>query len=335
MMDEEYTDEMDYDEDETVLVDRVPRKPPRDLTVEEEIIHKARSNFDQLPMLEVVFDRFALSLGAALKSYTSTGTDVAIASIDYMSCGDALDSLPSPGFLVMTNARPWDGRLLLALNTDLLFSTLELMLGGRSIRPRPQTPRFFTMIEKRVGARVAEIILAEMAEAFATLADVQFVIEELENNPRSTILAPPASPCVKITLDVMLDDRGGQISVLIPHATLEPVRGLLSQVFLGGQLGGDQNWRNSLKHLLSDTPVSLEAILTEVNLPMTDVLRWAPGQTIDLGINVDHMPRVTCSGHEMFRGAMGRCRNGSVALRIVTETDPDPEETPADDGAPT
>lgn len=315
------------DDDETILIDREakPAPPRKDLCVEEEIIQKAKLNFEQLPMLEVVFDRFGLSLGAALKSYTSTATDVSIASIDYMSCGEALDSLPSPGFLAMTHARPWDGRLLLALNTDLLFSTLELMLGGRSIQPRPQTPRFFTMIEKRVGARLAEIILAEMAEAFATLADVQFVIEELENNPRSTILAPPVSPCVKIMIDVMLEDRGGQIAVLIPHATLEPVRGLLAQVFLGGQLGGDKNWRQSLQNLLEDTPVTLDAILTEMSLPLNDVLSWKVGQTLDLGVNSDHPPTVTCSGHTMFKTAMGRCRNGSIALRVTEETHPEEE----------
>lgn len=327
MMDDDLTDDLADDlaeDDETILIDRgrTSATPLGDLTVEEEIIQKAKLNFEQLPMLEVVFDRFGLSLGAALKSYTSTATDVAIASIDYMSCGEALDSLPSPGFLAMTHARPWDGRVLLALNTDLLFSTLELMLGGRSIQPRPQTPRFFTMIEKRVGARLAEIILAEMAEAFATLADVQFVIEELENNPRSTILAPPVSPCIKIMIDVMLEDRGGQIAVLIPHATLEPIRGLLSQVFLGGQLGGDKNWRDSLKNLLEDTPVTLDAILTQIEVPMTDMLGWKVGQTLDLGINSDHPPTVTCSGHEMFSTAMGRCRNGSIALRITEETHP-------------
>ncbi|MFO7804425.1 MAG: FliM/FliN family flagellar motor switch protein, partial [Paracoccaceae bacterium] len=46
-----------------------------------------------------------------------------------------------------------------------------------------------------------------------------------------------------------------------------------------------------------------------------------PGQVLNLGIDTEHEVTVACSGKDMFRAAIGRRRNGSVALRVSAELD--------------
>lgn len=287
--------------------------------IEEQIIRMASLNYERLPMLEAIFDRFALSLGAILKTYTGTLSEVSLESFDYMAVGPALDSLGGPSLLLVTEASPWDGRLALSIDPPLLFTTLEIMLGGRSVQAKNWTPRSFTAIEKRLGQKLGEVVLAELVSAFDHVDKVKFNVSHLESSPQNAVLAPPTSASVKIVLKVDFEGRGGSLCFIIPDATLEAVRPQLAQSFFGGQLGGDNGWRSLLTQSIQETDVTVTAVLHEFEANLRDVLEWKPGQTIDLGIDMSQEVAVSCSGRTMFRAAVGRRKNGSVALRVTED----------------
>lgn len=300
-------------------------------SIEEQIIRMATLNYDRLPMLEVIFDRYSLSLGGALKSYTAAATEVELRDFSYMTCTEALDSLKAPMFIAVGHTVLWEGPLVLAVEPELLFAALEIMLGGRSAVPNDWTPRNFTAIERRLGQQLCEVTLNELTEAFAQLAEVPLAIGYVENSAQSIVLGPPSNPCVRVTLDVKFEGRGGAITYIIPYNTLDPIRPILMQPFLGGKLGGDDSWRAELDQKLKTATVTLNAVLHELEQPMSKVLAWEPGQLLDLGIFTDHEVCVTCGGRPMFRAAMGRRANQSVALRITEEFTP--KEEAKDDGA--
>ncbi|SFP65348.1 flagellar motor switch protein FliM [Tranquillimonas alkanivorans] len=288
-------------------------------TVEEHIIRRAQHSHEKLPLLEVIFDRYALALAPALKSYTAAGADVELRSFEYMNCAQALESLPSPGFLVVTDAEGWQGPVLTSVQPELLFAALEITLGGRTSRSKAWTPRSFTAIEKRLGTKLCEVMLRQLTEAMEQFAEVAFAVSHVETTPQSMALAPPASPCARITLDVALEGRGGELVFVLPYSAFEEVRPVFAQTFLGGRLGGDTGWRDVMRDRLQDTNVTLSAVLTELRVPMSDMLGWRPGETLDLGIDAEHPATVGCGGLPMFRGAVGRRKNGSVALKVTEE----------------
>ncbi|WP_212522776.1 FliM/FliN family flagellar motor switch protein [Actibacterium sp. MT2.3-13A] len=296
---------------------RPPEPGLETASVEEQIIRMATLSYERLPMMEVIFDRFALSLGGALKSFSAAPTEVTLDAFEYMSCNEALESLPAPWLVAVSSAKPWEGSLALVIDPDLLFTMLETMLGGRGAEKAGWVPRSFTSIEKRLATRLCEVALRELTEAFANVAEVRFSVDHLENSPHSTVLAPPRSACVKITLDVSVEGRGGKLVLVIPNMTFEPARALLAQTFLGGQIGGDSSWQSLLTESLQDTSVDLVALLHELKLPLAEVLGWRPGDVLDLGIDTEAEVTVNVSGKKMFHAAMGRRRNGSVALRVT------------------
>lgn len=298
------------------MIDTLNAEAP-DGPVEEQIIHMATISYERLPMLEVLFDRFALSLSGAIKAYSGATTEVSLQDFTYGNCGAALDSLPSPVLIAMTSATGWDGRMATVIEPQLLFALLEFMLGGRTARDGAWEPRSFTTIEKRIGTQLCDVALRELSSAFAPVTDVKFSIDSLENSPRALVLAPPASPCIKVELRVELEGRGGNLTFVIPNATFEKLRPQLIESFFGAQLGVDSGWRSLLADSLQGTNVDLTAVLHELKIPLSDVLSWQKGQTIDLGITADNCATVNCSGRPMFRAATGRNRNGSVALRVT------------------
>src|SRR3546814_21074970 len=83
-------------------------------------------------------------------------------------------------------------------------------------------------------------------------------------------------------LRIDMEDRGGRLELLIPYATLEPVRELLLQMFMGEKFGRDSIWENHLATELWFTDVQLEAVLDEVPANLSDVLKWSVGSRLQL-----------------------------------------------------
>src|SRR5690606_34938695 len=69
----------------------------------------------------------------------------------------------------------------------------------------------------------------------------------------------PSNACVLVRLRVDMEDRGGKLELLLPYATLEPVRELLLQQFMGEKFGRDSIWETHLAEELRSTEVSLES----------------------------------------------------------------------------
>ncbi|WP_439561832.1 flagellar motor switch protein FliM [Roseinatronobacter sp.] len=300
--------------------------------VQEEIIHAALHRYERLPVFEVIMARMAQALGPALRAALHTKVEVSLHAVEYLACGEALDQAPAPGLVAVVTAKPWSGVLAVTLEPALLFAALEVMLGapddgkvGAETKPGSTLttwqPRAFTSIEKRLGGTLIGLVMHELATAFAPVDAVTFETGPIESGPHDIMLAPTASGCVRVMFGVNLDGCSGKLCLIVPHRTLDGLRTTLSKPCASGQLDEDPGWGALLSQSLNDTPVTLTAILHEHMLPLADVLDWQRGQVLDLGIDAAQDITVAVSGKDMFRAAIGRRKNGAVALRVTAQLD--------------
>ena len=100
------------------------------------------------------------------------------------------------------------------------------------------------------------------------------------------------------------------------RATLEPVRGKLSQRFMGEKLGGDNTWRDHMRNEILRTEVEIYTVLGEREMRLADVHSLEIGQTIPFDVTPDDPFEVCCGGVPLARAQIGRQRN-HVAIGIV------------------
>src|SRR3546814_18107033 len=96
-----------------------------------------------------------------------------------------------------------------------------------------------------------------MRAAFEPRAPVNFSYDRIETNPRFATIARPANAAILARLRVDMEDRGGRLELMLPYATLEPVRELLLQMFMGAKFGRDSIWENHLATELWSTAVEI------------------------------------------------------------------------------
>ena len=108
------------------------------------------------------------------------------------------------------------------------------------------------------------------------------------------------------------------MELLLPYATLEPVRELLLQQFMGEKFGRDSIWETHLAEELWNTDVELDVVLDEQVMRLSDVMALQPGSQIMLNTVVGAPVVVRCGAISLFEGRVGRRKN-RVAVRIERE----------------
>ena len=280
------------------------------------IINSALVSYERLPLLEIVFDRLVRLMTTSLRNFTSDNVEVSLDSISSIRFGDYLNSIPLPAILAVVRAEELDNYGLLTVESNLIYSVVDVLLGGRRgtaamrIEGRP-----YTTIERSLVQRMIEVVLADLMAAFEPLSPVTFNLDRLEINPRFAAIARPANAAVLVKLRVDMEDRGGRIELLLPYATLEPIRELLLQMFMGEKFGRDAIWEGHLATELWRTKVDIEAVLDELPMTLNEVMNLQVGQTLLLNANPNSVIELRCGGVPLLSGRMGRVGH-QVAVRV-------------------
>jgi flagellar motor switch protein FliM len=280
------------------------------------IINSALVSYERLPMLEIVFDRLVRLMTTSLRNFTSDNVEVSLDNISSIRFGDYLNSIPLPAILAVFRAKELDNYGLFTIDSNLIYSIVDVLLGGRRgttamrIEGRP-----YTTIERTLVQRMIEVVLADMRLAFEPLSKIDFTLDRLETNPRFAAIARPANAAILVKLRIDMEDRGGRIELLLPYATLEPIRTLLLQMFMGEKFGRDSIWESHLATELWSTQVEIDAVLDEQEMLLRDVMNFEVGQTVLLNTAPDGQVELRCGGIPLLRGRMGKV-GAHVAIKV-------------------
>lgn len=288
----------------------------------ERIISSGLVSYERLPMLEIIFDRLVRIMSTSLRNFTSDNVEVSIDSIASQRFGDYLNSVPLPAMLAVFNCREWDNYGLIVVDSAMIYSVVDVLLGGRRgtsamrVEGRP-----YTTIERTLVERLLKVVLNDMTEAFAPVADVHFEFDRLEVNPRFAMISRLSNACVLTRLRVDMEDRGGKIELLLPYATLEPVRELLLQQFMGEKFGRDSIWETHLAEELRHTKVALEVVLDQQMMPLSNIINLKPGDMLVLNSKPQAPVRLQCGQVRLFTAELGLVES-KAAVRILEESQP-------------
>lgn len=281
------------------------------------MINSALVSYERLPMLEIVFDRLVRMMTTSLRNFTSDNVEVSLDNITSVRFGDYLNSIPLPAILAVHRAVQWDNYGLFTVDSNLIYSIVDVLLGGRRgtaamrIEGRP-----YTTIERSLVERMIEVVLHDMSAAFEPLSPVTFKLDRMETNPRFAAIARPANAAILVRLRIDMEDRGGRIELVLPYATLEPIRELLLQMFMGEKFGRDSIWEGHLANELWHTEIPIEAVLDEQVLPLGLMFNLQAGQTIMLNCGADALIKMRCGSVDLASGRMGKI-GSKIAVRLI------------------
>jgi flagellar motor switch protein FliM len=274
-----------------------------------------RTGGERMPMLDVVLERLGKILQGSLRRIAGDGISIAIDPPASMRMGEYLQQLPAPALLCITRFEGNNAPALAVAGSDLVFSAVELFLGGRSlpIDARPKRP--FSAVERTLAERMVRLVLGDLATAFQPIAEIKLRLDRIETLPKFAAVVRDSGGVVVVTVRLQMEGRGGELQLVLPNVSLEPLRDALRQAYPGEKLGRDLLWEQHLTQELLASGVRLSAVLDEPQIGLGEMMRWKVGSTLALGATPASPVKIYCGKSPVFMGSMGR-HDDRVVVRI-------------------
>jgi flagellar motor switch protein FliM len=282
------------------------------------VLDKALQSYDKLPMLEIVFDRLVRLLTTSLRNLTSETVDVDVVSFNSLRFNNYIKMIPQTALITVFKAVEWENLGLLTIDSSLVFSMVDILFGGRKnkIDIDDTESRTHTDIEQALVRQISDIILSDLGSAFDVVSPITFAHDRLETNATFATIARPGDAAMLLQLKVDLESRGGKIDILIPYATLDPIRELLSKVFMGESFGADAEWEENLVNIAYGIDLPLDAIIISKPVTIMDVALLKVGKTIVLDHEAEEEILLSSSGVNIFKGQIGK-KGDKMAMNIT------------------
>jgi flagellar motor switch protein FliM len=283
------------------------------------ILNPDTVSYERLPMLEVIFERVTRTLSTDLRNLTSDNVEVSLIEITSLRFGEHLDKISAQSLIGIFNAQEWEGSALIMADAPLIYSIVNVFLGGRRVQESSKIEnKTYTTIERNLVKRLFKLLLDELESALEPLSPTKFLIDRLETSPKFATIVRPSSAAVLVRMKIQMEGKGGIIELLIPYGSLEIIRPILLEMFVGENIGHDNIWETHISKELRHTEVTLDAILDETHVNLGTVLNWRVGSALPLSVTPESQVSIRCGEHTLFVGKMGQ-KNGNIALFLDTD----------------
>lgn len=282
-----------------------------DLTSQDRIIR------GRLPQLDVIYERFMRAFRVSLSSALRKIASINHASTDFLKFGEFINTLPMPTCMSVLRFAALRGSALIVIESKLAYALVDSFFGGDD---RPYTKvegKEFTPIEISIIKKVVDLSISDLEAAWESVHKIDCSFVRTEVNPQFVGIVPPTDVVIASAFDVELENANGTITLVIPYATIEPIKQRLSSGF---QVEADQTdqklWASIFKDQLMDTFVDLRVRLGETSITMQELLDLKLGDVIPLNKDATGDFDVEVEEVKKFKGYYGTY-HGSVAMQIT------------------
>src|SRR3954471_9668718 len=246
-----------------------------DLTSQDRIIR------GRLPQLDVIYEKFMRSFRVSLSSALRKIATLTHASTDFLKFGEFINTLPMPTCMSVLRFNALRGSALFVIESKLAYALVDNFFGGAD---RPYTKiegKDFTPIELSIVRKVVDLAIEDLESAWASVEKIEASFVRTEINPQFVGIVPPTDIVIASTFDVELENANGTITLVIPYATIEPIKQKLSTGF---QVESDQTdkkmWTAIIRSQLLETGVNIKVNLGTSEITLNELMDLKVGDVI-------------------------------------------------------
>ena len=270
----------------------------------------------RMPTLDIIHDRFIRLFRVTMSNALRKMANLSVNSTGPLKFSEFMNSLPLPSCLNILRLDPLRGAAVMVIESKLLYALVDSFFGGNDVPFTKIEGKDFTQIEIKIASRVVLSAIDDYEKAWEPVYPLKIGYSRTEINPQFVAVVPPSDVVIATTFDVELEKVSGTIKIVIPYATLEPIKAKLSVGFQSEQLEVDFIWINRIKEQIMGTNTNILVKLGDADITMNDLLELSPGDIIQLNTDATTPLEILVEGVPKFKGIPGLLK-GNRAMKIV------------------
>ncbi len=263
-----------------------------------------RVSKEQLRSVRAMHDKMARNLASAISSLMRSIVEIQLHSVDQMTYGEFLMSLPSPTSFNVFSLKPLDGKGVIELNPSIVFPMIDRLLGGPGIPF--DTNREFSDIELNLLEQILRVITQNMKEVWSPIMDLYPVIEAKESSPNVVQIVAQNEIVIMVVMEIIIGQTSGMMNICYPVISIESLLPkLASRDLMLSETSSRKSRNKELRALLRGARIELEAVLGYAKLNMKEILDLQEGDIIKLNRPADDSIVLKVDGREKFIADFG------------------------------
>ncbi len=261
---------------------------------------------DHTRALQRVHEQFCRTYSGFISAKLRSRLELRVQSIDQLTFGEFVRSLPNPSVIAVLHSPTLDGDLVVQLTPDIAFILHDRLCGGPG---RPMTrARSLSEIELAVLKRqIFEVLSKLLQDAWKEVGDIDFTLARMENNPQFLQIAVDRDVVVLVTLSFEINKVQDMFNICIPYHTLEPIMKKLTQHRLFDSLRQPEPEKLVLlRDKVRQAVLPIEVELGEATVTVEDLLNLEIGDVIPLECNRQENLAIKIGKLTKFKGTPGK-----------------------------
>jgi flagellar motor switch protein FliM len=282
-----------------------------------------RVSKEQLRAVKGIHDKMARNLASQISSIMRSIVEIQLHSVDQMTYGEFLMSLPSPTSFNVFSIKPLDGNCIIEINPSIAFPMIDRLLGG--LGESYESTRELTDIELNLLDAILRIIMQRLKEGWAPITDMYPTVETKESSPNVVQIVSQNEIVIMVVMEIIIGNSSGMINLCYPVIYLEPILSrLANRDIMLGETSAKKSRNKELNTLISRAEVFIESIIGQAELSVGELLELKKGDIMRLDRAADDKAIVMIDKKELFLAEIGLHRfRKSIKIESLVRTDKD------------
>jgi flagellar motor switch protein FliM len=169
---------------------------------------------EQLRAVNQLHDSFVRNLTRSLGAYLRGAAEVNLVSTEQITYSEFLQRVPEINYVVSAHLRPLDAMAAIALDLQLAFPLIDLLLGGPG-NPMDEV-REVTEVEEEILEGVAQVICRELQATWQPVIDTEIRFDERLRHAQITHLMPPSEKVLALSYELRTGQASGMLMTAFP-----------------------------------------------------------------------------------------------------------------------
>ena len=282
-----------------------------------------RVSKEQLRAIKGIHDKLARNLASQISSVMRSIVEIRLHSVDQMTYGEFLMSLPSPTSFNVFSIKPLDGNCVLEINPSIAFPMIDRLLGGNG--EGFEASRELTDIEVNLLDAILRMMMQRLKESWAMITDMYPNVEAKESSPNVVQIVSQNEIVIMVVMEIIVGNSSGMINICYPVIYLEPILSrLANRDIMLGETSAKKSRNKELKTLIGRAEVLYEAILGKSVVSVNEFLNLKEGDILRLDRSANDKAIVTIDKKEVFLAEVGLHRfRKSIRIEELIRSDKD------------
>ncbi len=269
----------------------------------------------RVPNFDIILDIFCRTYLTSLTNKLQRTISITRTSLKSSEFQDFFKDQGNLGASGIIDMSPLKNGALIIMDPKLSFSLIEIMLGASSDLDPLQLERKLTTIELLVLKSLFTAACKDIDKAFSQIIQIQSTLVKLENNARLVSIVEPESEVIVTTFLIETGNLSGEIHLIFPFSTLEPLRAPLKE-FLTLSKANRSNWYDVIKEEILDLPAAITAQSGTLSLSVSQLLELKTGDILNLDYDPNSPLKVLVEDQHTFYAVPGT-HNGKKAISLT------------------